>query len=120
MQGPSSTSGSLRPTLAPEAEARRLDALFALKRSRARRDILRFLVEKGPCYSAHLARSLGLDLPATLGALRGLGTRYAKERSLVDLGLVEGAARPGGARVRVYSATPQGFEVFRQFQERWG
>ena len=81
-------------------------ALFALRRSRARREVLQHL-GGGADYPAAIARSTGLGVPAALGALRGLGLRYHPDRSLLGLQLIREVERPA-AGCRLYELTPLG------------
>jgi predicted transcriptional regulator with HTH domain len=99
-------------------EATRIEPVnihLALRRSHARRLVLKLLIETPGAYPAMIARRTGLDVPATLGALRGLGQRYARQQSLVGLGLVR--ETPSGSRVRMYEATPRGVNSWARYCE---
>ena len=101
------------------ATPRALDtrSLHALRRSHARRLILAALVRDSPSYPTLLAREAGLDLPSALGALRGLGRKYAPGRSLVGLGLVEEVPSPPGmGNVRMYAPTERGLATWAHYE----
>jgi len=83
---------------------------WVLRRSRARRAVLEYLATCGPSYAAAIARATGLNDVACVGALRGLGKRYAPERSLLALGLVRASAGQAGGPRR-YDITPLGARV---------
>ncbi|HWG90142.1 MAG TPA: archaellum operon transcriptional activator EarA family protein [Candidatus Thermoplasmatota archaeon] len=108
----------------PEAEEARNDrarfslAVYALRRSNARRRVLRFLAREGSSYPSFIARNMGLDLPATLGALRGLGERYTADLSLVGLQLVQEVEPVSrGSRTKVYEITDAGRAFWRAYAE---
>jgi len=65
----------------------------ALRRSRVRREILKMLCsaseQEVEVYPAMLASLTGASYVNILGALRGFGSRYREEYSLLSLGLVE-------------------------------
>ncbi|ACB40253.1 archaellum operon transcriptional activator EarA family protein [Pyrobaculum neutrophilum] len=76
-------------------------AMMALRRSRVKRDVLKYLCSIYPesAYPALIADAVGASYENVLGALRGLGGRYKAEDSLCGLGLVEEV--PVG-RVKLY------------------
>lgn len=93
----------------------------ALRRSRARREVLRFLSSRPtPSYIALIARETRLDEPAVTGAIRG-SSRYGPDGALLGLGLIQevpasaDTRRSLGSRVRMYEITAQGRETWRRF-----
>ncbi|KYK38053.1 MAG: transcriptional regulator [Theionarchaea archaeon] len=66
-------------------------AIFALRKSRIRREVLGYLISIYPSksYASEIARKTRLRATDVCGALNGLSDRFKKETSLVDLNLVE-------------------------------
>ncbi len=66
-------------------------AIFALRKSRIRREVLGYLINIYPSksYASEIARKTQLRTTDVCGALNGLSDRFKKENSLVDLNLVE-------------------------------
>jgi len=82
-------------------------AIFSLRKSRVRREVLGYLISIYPSrsYASEIARKTRLRVTDVCGALNGLSDRFKKENSLVDLNLVEKTERDNYI---FYRATEQG------------
>ncbi len=92
----------------PVADA---EAVFSLRRSRVRREVLSFLARIHPraSYPSEIARAINARADQVLAALRGYGTRYRRDISLLGLGLVREVGR--GPKLTLYAATEKGVRV---------
>jgi CheY-like chemotaxis protein/predicted transcriptional regulator with HTH domain len=63
----------------------------SLRKSRVRREIIMYLNTIYPeaSYPTDIARNTGMDATNVLGGLRGLGSRFGKSKSLLEIGLVD-------------------------------
>ncbi|MHB1260080.1 MAG: archaellum operon transcriptional activator EarA family protein [Thermoplasmatota archaeon] len=94
--------------MTPSDHARIYGVVFAMRRSRVRQAVITHLLKHGPCPAGEISRVTGIDLGHVLGALKGRGRRYAPERSLVGLGLVEFLTDPTRhSAPTLYQATAQ-------------
>ena len=84
----------------------------ALRRSRLRAEVVRFLCGVYPewAYPSIIAESLGASYENVVGALRGLGRRYRPEDSLLALGVVEERVE---GRLRLYRLRDEYVELCR-------
>jgi len=88
----------------------------ALNKSELRRKVLFYLDAIFPnhTYLSELARGIRSDPANVLGCLKGLGNRYNGNRSLIELGLVEGLEQN---RFKYYGLTRYGKDVVRHSKE---
>jgi predicted transcriptional regulator with HTH domain len=83
----------------------------ALRRSNVRKKIAEYLFDISPScsYTSEIAYHVKTTPTNVIGALRGMGTRYKEDESLLSLDLVE--ERSGGKNIRLYGLTSFGKEV---------
>jgi len=63
----------------------------SLKKSKVRKKVFLHLYKIYPkaAYLSEISKNTKIDAPNVLGALKGMGNRYKKSKSLVEMGLVE-------------------------------
>ena len=85
----------------------------ALRRSNVRKKIAEYLFEISPStsYTSEIAYNVKTTPTNVIGAIRGMGTRYKVEESLLSLDLVEEKRR--GNNIRLYGLTSYGKEVLK-------
>lgn len=83
----------------------------ALRRSSVRRKILEYLFDVGPngSYISEIAYHIRASPTNVIGAIRGMGKRYRKEDSLLNLQVVEELQSNNG--IKLYRLTDLGKEV---------
>jgi predicted transcriptional regulator with HTH domain len=83
----------------------------SLRRSNIRKKIADYLFDISPSgsYTSEIAYNIKTTPTNALGAIRGMGTRYKKEESLIALELVEQVTR--GKEVKIYKLTDFGKEI---------
>jgi len=86
--------------------------IFSLRKSKARREVLEYLVNIHPdkTYISLISKSTDIGINEGYGTLNGVKGRYKKENSLISLGLVDKEMKNG---ICLYYATPLGVEVWR-------
>jgi predicted transcriptional regulator with HTH domain len=91
-------------------------AIFALRKSKIRREVLGYLISIYPSrsYASEIARKSQLRVTDVCGALNGLSDRFKKENSLVDLNLVEKTERDNYV---FYRATELGVKTLNIIKE---
>ena len=87
--------------------------LRSLRRSNVRKKIAEYLFEISPSYSytSEIAYHVKTTPTNVIGALRGMGSRYKKEESLIDLEMVE--EKNSGKNIKLYGLTPLGIEIMK-------
>ena len=87
----------------------------ALRRSNVRKKIAEFLFEISPSssYTSEIAYNVKTTPTNVIGAIRGMGTRYKEEESLLSLDIVE--EKSGGKNIRLYGLTSYGKYVLETF-----
>ncbi len=90
----------------------------ALRRSNVRKKIAEYLFDISPScsYTSEIAYNVNTTPTNVIGALRGMGSRYKEDESLLNLDLVE--ERSGGKNIRLYGLTPFGKEVIESLHRR--
>ena len=90
----------------------------ALRRSNVRKKIADYLFDISPSssYTSEIAYNVKTTPTNVIGAIRGMGTRYKTEESLLELGLVEENMQ--GRNIKLYSLTNFGKEVLESIKER--
>ena len=98
------------------AELKRPLVIRALRRSNIRKKIAEYLFEISPSYSytSEIAYNVKTTPTNVIGALRGMGTRYREEESLLSLDLVE--EKTSGKNIRLYGLTEFGEEVLKNLK----
>jgi hypothetical protein len=90
----------------------------ALRRSNVRKKIAEYLFEISPScsYTSEIAYNVKTTPTNVIGALRGMGSRYKEDGSLLSLDLVE--EKSGGKNIRLYGLTPFGKEILESIKEK--
>ena len=90
----------------------------ALRRSNVRKKIAEYLFDISPScsYTSEIAYNVKTTPTNVIGALRGMGTRYKEDESLLNLDIVE--EKSGGKNIRLYGLTPFGKEVLESLNQR--
>ena len=88
----------------------------ALRRSNVRKKIADYLFEINPSssYTSEIAYNVKTTPTNVIGALRGMGSRYKVEESLICLNIVE--EKSGGKNIRLYGLTPFGKEIIESLK----
>ncbi|KYK30450.1 MAG: hypothetical protein AYK22_03760 [Thermoplasmatales archaeon SG8-52-3] len=96
-------------------EIRRPLVIRSLRRSNVRKKIAEYLFEISPSfsYTSEIAYNVKTTPTNVIGAIRGMGTRYKEEESLISLDIVE--EKNSKKNVRLYGLTPFGKEVVESF-----
>jgi predicted transcriptional regulator with HTH domain len=83
----------------------------SLRRSNIRKKIAEYLFEISPSgsYTSEIAYNVKTTPTNVIGALRGMGSRYKEEESLIALEMVEQIT--GGNDVKLYKLTDFGKEI---------
>ncbi|MCX6666402.1 MAG: archaellum operon transcriptional activator EarA family protein [Euryarchaeota archaeon] len=99
--------------------AKRPLIMRALRRSKIRKKIADYLFEISPSgsYTSEIAYHTKTTPTNVLGALRGMGTRYKKEESLLTLNIIE-LVKEENDGIKLYRITDFGREVLESIQER--
>ena len=103
MQNSSSTGTS--------PDERRPFVVRSLRRSNIRKKIAEYLFEISPScsYTSEIAYNVKTTPTNVIGALRGMGTRYKEDESLLSLDIVE--EKRGGKNIKLYGLTTFGKEM---------
>ena len=90
----------------------------ALRRSNVRKKIAEYLFDISPScsYTSEIAYNVNTTPTNVIGALRGMGSRYKEDESLLNLDLVE--EKSGGKNIRLYGLTPFGKNVIESLHRR--
>ena len=92
-------------------EIKRPCIIRSLRRSNIRKKIVEYLFEISPScsYTSEIAYNVKTTPTNVIGAIRGMGTRYKTDESLIDLGIVE--EKVGGKNVKLYGLTSYGKKI---------
>jgi uncharacterized protein len=90
----------------------------SLRRSNIRKKIADYLFEINPSgsYTSEIAYNVKTTPTNVLGAIRGMGTRYKVEESLISLNIVEQI--PSDNNIKIYRLTDFGKEIVNQLKHR--
>ncbi len=93
------------------SEIKRPLVIRSLRRSNIRKKIAEYLFEISPScsYTSEIAYNVKTTPTNVIGAIRGMGTRYKEEESLLSLNIVE--EKNSGKNIRLYGLTSFGKEV---------
>jgi len=88
----------------------------SLRRSNIRKKIVDYLFDISPSgsYTSEIAYNVKTTPTNVIGAIRGMGTRYKVEESLIALELVEKVTN--GKEVKIYKLTDFGKEITESFR----
>ena len=92
----------------------------ALRRSKIRKKIADYLFEISPSgsYTSEIAYHTKTTPTNVLGALRGMGTRYKKEESLLNLHIIEQVNDNTPKPIKIYRITEFGKELIELIKDR--
>ena len=92
-------------------EIKRPLVIRSLRRSNIRKKIAEYLFDISPScsYTSEIAYNVKTTPTNVIGAIRGMGTRYKEEESLLSLDIVE--EKSGGKNIRLYGLTSFGKEL---------
>ena len=90
----------------------------ALRRSNVRKKIAEYLFDISPScsYTSEIAYNVNTTPTNVIGALRGMGSRYKEDGSLLGLNIVEETS--GRRNIRLYGITPFGKEMLESIKEK--
>ena len=90
----------------------------ALRRSNVRKKIAEYLFDISPScsYTSEIAYNVKTTPTNAIGALRGMGSRYKEDESLLSLNIVE--EKSGGKNIKLYGLTPFGREIIESLQRK--
>ena len=88
----------------------------ALRRSNIRKKIVEFLFEISPSssYTSEIAYNIKTTPTNVIGAIRGMGSRYKEDGSLISLNIVE--EKDGGKNIKLYGLTSFGKEIIESLK----
>jgi len=86
----------------------------SLRRSNVRKKIAEYLFEISPSYSytSEIAYNVKTTPTNVIGALRGMGTRYKEDESLINLNIIE--EKNSGNNIRLYGITQYGKDIIEK------
>jgi predicted transcriptional regulator with HTH domain len=92
-------------------EIKRPYIIRSLRRSNIRKKIAEYLFEISPScsYTSEIAYNVKTTPTNVIGAIRGMGTRYKTDESLIDLGIVE--EKKSDKNIKLYGLTNFGKEI---------
>jgi len=90
----------------------------ALRRSNVRKKIAEYLLDISPScsYTSEIAYNVKTTPTNVIGAIRGMGSRYKEDESLLGLALVE--EKSGGKNIRLYALTSFGKEIIESLHRK--
>jgi len=90
----------------------------SLRRSNIRKKIADYLFEIGPSgsYTSEIAYNIKTTPTNVLGAIRGMGSRYKAEESLIALELVEQVK--SGKDIKIYRLTEFGRDIIESLKKK--
>jgi len=90
----------------------------ALNRSKIRKKIAEYLFEISPSgsYTSDIAYHIKTTPTNVIGALRGMGSRYKEEESLIGLQIVEQINSGRNKDIKLYKLTDFGRKIIQNFK----
>ncbi len=90
----------------------------SLRRSSVRKKIAEYLFEISPSssYTSEIAYNVKTTPTNVLGAIRGMGSRYKQEESLIALEIVEQVSN--GKNIKIYRLTDFGKNIMESMKEK--
>ncbi|MCK5636072.1 MAG: hypothetical protein KAH91_01525 [Thermoplasmatales archaeon] len=88
----------------------------ALRRSNVRKKIAEYLFEISPSssYTSEIAYNVKTTPTNVIGAIRGMGSRYKEDESLISLDIVE--EKSSGKNIKLYGLTSFGRELIESLK----
>jgi predicted transcriptional regulator with HTH domain len=98
-------------------EIKKSMVIRALRRSNVRKKIAEYLFEISPSssYTSEIAYNIKTTPTNVIGAIRGMGSRYKFDESLLNLNIVE--EKNEEKNIKLYALTPFGKEVISSLKE---
>lgn len=89
----------------------------SLRRSNIRKKIANYLLEISPScsYTSEIAYNVKTTPTNVIGAIRGMGSRYKEEESLLNLNIVE--EKKAGKNIKLYGLTAFGREIIKSIHQ---
>ena len=89
----------------------------SLRRSNIRKKIADYLFDIGPggSYTSEIAYDVNTTPTNVLGAIRGMGSRYKEEESLIALEIVEKIS--SGKNIKIYRLTDFGKDIMESLKK---
>ena len=89
----------------------------SLRRSNVRKKIAEYLFEISPSgsYTSEIAYNVKTTPTNVIGAIRGMGTRYNEEESLINLNVVEKINNK--SNIKIYRITDFGKEIVKNIKK---
>lgn len=90
----------------------------SLRRSKVRKRIAEYLFEISPScsYTSEIAYNVRTTPTNVIGAIRGMGTRYKQEESLINLKIIE--EKKTKTNVKLYGLTDFGKDILEKIDRR--
>jgi len=90
----------------------------SLRRSNVRKKIADYLFDIGPSgsYTSEIAYNIKTTSTNVLGAIRGMGTRYKVDESLISLKIIEQI--PSDKNIKIYRLTEFGKEIVEELKKK--
>jgi len=103
--------------LEPSINIQRPMVIRALRRSNIRKKIAEYLFEISPSssYTSEIAYNIKTTPTNVIGAIRGMGSRYKVDESLISLNIVE--EKESGKNIRLYGLTSFGKEIIESLKD---
>jgi len=100
------------------ADIKRPLVVRALRRSNVRKKIAEYLFDISPScsYTSEIAYNVKTTPTNVIGAIRGMGSRYREQESLINLDIVE--EKESGKNIKLYGLTPFGEEVMKTLHSK--
>ena len=99
-------------------DKRRPLIIRSLRRSNIRKKIADYLFDIKPCgsYTSEIAYNVNTTPTNVLGAIRGMGSRYKKEESLIALEIVEQISSE--KNIKIYKLTEFGKDIMETLKKK--
>jgi len=103
--------------LEPSINIQRPMVIRALRRSNIRKKIVEYLFEISPSasYTSEIAYNVKTTPTNVIGAIRGMGSRYKEDESLISLKIVE--EKESSKNIRLYGLTSFGKEIIESLKD---
>ena len=99
-----------------DLDIKRPMVIRSLRRSNVRKKIAEYLFEINPSYSytSEIAYNVKTTPTNVIGAIRGMGTRYKVDESLINLNIIE--EKKSDNNIKLYGLTPFGREIIEKIR----
>jgi len=111
-------NGNIFQTEEKDVDLKKPIAIRALRRSNVRKKIVEFLFDINPncSYTSDIAYNIKTTPTNVIGAIRGMGSRYKVEESLISLKIVE--EKSCGKNIKLYGLTDFGKDIINELRKR--